>query len=172
MVFLGMLRFHVFKKLTLNTLVLVGGDGREYKMKDYALKKQNYLILSNKIMGFFFNISNKFHPATRVYLPKLEDKLPKWKPFCPLRALKILWVHALVVQKPFSRKNLTKSDLILAMKQIDLNNRDFKSHSLRIGAHTFFLTYGLPVAFVEFFSTSENSKSSTNILPGFSQINT
>ena len=36
------------------------------------------------------------------------------------------------------------------MEKIDGNKRDFKTQSLRIGAQTFFVTYGLPEAFVEF----------------------
>ena len=43
-----------------------------------------------------------------------------------------------------------KNDLIGALQQIDGNKRDFKTQSLRIGAQTFFVTYGLPDAFVEF----------------------
>ena len=69
---------------------------------------------------------------------------------CPLRALRLLWAHDFLDSSPFSPKRLTKEDLIGGMRQIYGNGHDFKSHSLRIGAQTFLVTYGLPEAFVEF----------------------
>ena len=119
---------------------------------------QNSLNFSNKIIGFFFNISDKYHPVARVYLAKLSDTIPNWKPICPLRALRLLWVHDLLKRNPFSKARLKKSDLIRAMKQIDGNNKKFKSHSLRIGAHTFLMTYGLPEAFIEFLARRKSPK--------------
>ena len=85
-----------------------------------------------------------------MYLPKLSDALPKWKHICPVRALRLLWAHDLLDAAPFSKKRLAPKDLVEGLKHIDGNNRDFKTHSLRIGAQTFFVTYGLPEAFVEF----------------------
>ena len=73
-------------------------------------------------------------------------------------ALRLLWVHDLLKRNPFSKARLKKSDLIRAMKQIDGNNKKFKSHSLRIGAHTFFMTYGLPEAFIEFLARRKSPK--------------
>ena len=100
-------------------------------------------------MGFYFDVSDKFQPVARVYLPKLSDTLPKWKHICPLRALRLLWAHNLLDSAPFSKKHLVKKDLIGALNLFDGNNRrDFKTQSLRIGAQTFFVTYGLPEAFV------------------------
>ena len=46
------------------------------------------------------------------------------------------------------------------MQTIDKNDRDFKTHSLRIGAHTFFITYGLPDDFVNFLSRRQSGKAS------------
>ena len=60
------------------------------------------------------------------------------------------------VQKLASRKKI----LIETMQTIDRNERDFRTHSLRIGAHTVFITYGLPDDFVEFLSRRQTSKAS------------
>ena len=38
---------------------------------------------------------------------------------------------------------------------------DFKTHSLRIGAHTFFITFGLPDDFVNFLSRRQTAKASS-----------
>ena len=59
---------------------------------------------------------------------------------------------------PFSKKLLAKKDIIQALKCIDDNNRDFQTQSLRIGAQTFFVTYGLPEAFVEFLARRKSPR--------------
>ena len=105
-------------------------------------------------------MSDKYHPVARVYFAKLADTRSYWKPICPLRALKLLFIHDLLTVKPFASKKLTESKLIRAMKLIDGNDRDFKSHSLRIGAHTFFVTYGLPEDFVDFLGRRKVARSS------------
>ena len=148
--FFGFLRFHLYHKLCVKNLVLVDDQGIEHKMGRLPPLKQNSLIFSEKVIGFFFNIADKYNPAARVFFAKLSDTRKKWKKICPLRALRLLWVHDLLKSKPFSKTRLKKSDLNQAMRQIDGNNKNFKSHSLRIGAQTFFITYGLPEAFVEF----------------------
>ena len=148
--FFGMVRFHVFKKLRLKNLVLVGVRGREYTLWRFPPHTQKSLVFSNKIIGFYFNVSDKNNPAARVFLAKVSDTHPKWKPICPLRALRLLWVHDLFKSIPFSNSRLTQADLNNAMQKIDGNLKNFKSHCLRIGAETFFLTYGLPETFVEF----------------------
>ena len=158
--FFGMLRFHVFRKLKLNSLVLVGGDGREYKMAGYSSVGHKHLIFSEKIIGFYFDVNDKCHPTSRVYLPKLVDMNPFWEAICPFRALRRMWVHGLLISDPFSKENLSIKGLINAMKIIDKNERNFKSHSLRIGAHTFFITYGLPEDFVNFLGSRTVAKSS------------
>ena len=126
----------------------------------YHLSPENRkkVLFSHKIIGLFFNISDKFHPVARVYLPKLSDALPKWRHICPLRALRLLWAHNLLKLSPFSKKHLKKNELIGALKHIDGNNRNFKTQSLRIGAQTFFVTYGLPEAFVEFLARRKTPK--------------
>ena len=69
-------------------------------------------------------------------------------------------MYDLLKVKPFVKRKLNESKLILAMKIIDRNDRDFKTHSLRIGAHTFFVTYGLPEDFVDFLGPRKVSRAS------------
>ena len=120
--------------------------------------KMNRFLFWSQLIGFFFNVSVKFNSVARVYLPKLLDTQEKWKKFCPLRALRMLSAHDLLTQNPFSGNKPKKPDLIDAMRIIDRNKIIFKSHSLRIGANTFFLTYGLPEAYVEFLSCRKTPK--------------
>ena len=148
--FFGLARFHVLEKMNIDSLSLVDRGGREYKIHSFSKANRKKVLFSEKIIGFFFDISDKFQPVARVYLPKLADSLPKWKHICPLRALRLLWAHNLLDSAPFSKNCLAKKDLVETLKRIDGNKRDFKTHSLRIGAQTFFVTYGLPEAFVEF----------------------
>ena len=49
---------------------------------------------------------------------------------------------------------------IEAMKTTEMNNKNFKTHSLRIGGHTFFITYGMPEDFVNFLGRRKVSKTS------------
>ena len=158
--FFGMLRFHVFRKLKWNSLVLVGIDGREHKMEKFRNKGFNKHLSSGKIMGFYFDVSDKFHPVSRVYLPKLADLDPFWAAICPFRALRRLWAHELFVSDPFAKENLTVAGLIEAMKITEINNKSYKTHSLRIGGHTFFVTYGMPEDFVNFLGRRKVSKTS------------
>ena len=136
--------------MNMSSLCLVDKKGFQYKIHQFTPEGRKKVLFSDKIIGFFFEVSGKFHPVARVYLPKLADTLPRWKHMCPLRALRLLWVHDLLNSSPFSTKRLKKKQLIHGMEKIDGNERDFKTQSLRIGAQTFFVTYGLPEAFVEF----------------------
>ena len=147
--FFGLSRFHILEKLKIEALSLVDKGGHEYKINKLSKRNCKKVLFSDKIIGFFFDISDKFQPVARVYLPRFSDVLPKWGNIC-LRALRLLWAHDLLNSVPFSKEHLDKADLIKALKNIDGNDRDFKTQSLRIGAQTFFVTYGLPEAFVEF----------------------
>ena len=156
--FFGLSRFHVLRKLNIESLSLVDRKGVEYKICRFSPEGRKKVLFSHKIVGFFFDICDKYHPVARVYLPKLADALPKWKHMCPLRALRLLWAHDLLDLPPFSADRLTKKDLINGMKTIDRNDRDFKTQSLRIGAQTFLVTYGLPEAFVEFLARRKSPR--------------
>ena len=156
--FFGLTRFHVLRKLNIESLCLVDRRGFEYRIGRFSPEGRKRVLFSDRIIGFFFDISDKYHPVARVYLPKLADTLPKWRHMCPLRALRLLWAHDLLDSPPFSAKHLSKKDLIVGMKNIDGNKRDFKTHSLRIGAQTFLVTYGLPEAFVEFLARRKSPR--------------
>ena len=156
--FFGLSRFHILKQLNIDSLSLVDKKGVQYKIGRFSPEGRKKVLFSDGIIGFFFDVHDKFNPVARVYLPKLADTLPKWRHMCPLRALRLLWAQDLLDSSPFSSKRLTKKDLIWGMKQIDGNKRDFKSHSLRIGAQTFLVTYGLPEAFVEFLARRKSPR--------------
>ena len=156
--FFGLSRFHVLEQLTLDALTVVDRGGHEYKIRIFSPKNRKKIIFSRKVIGFFFDINDKFHPVARVYLPKVADVLPKWRHICPLRALRLLWAHDLLKSNPFSKENLTEKNIVEALQQIDGNSRDFQTQSLRIGAQTFLVTYGLPEAFVEFLARRKTPK--------------
>ena len=158
--FFGMLRFHVLKKLHIKSLVLVDQRGVEHKMAPLAPPRQKQMLFAPKIIGFYFDISDKFHPVARAYFPKLADTNPRWTSICPLRALKLLWIYGLLQASPFKKARLTEKILIETMQTIDANVRDFKTHSLRIGAHTFFITFGLPADFVNFLGRRQTARAS------------
>ena len=158
--FFGMLRFHVFEKLNVNSLVLVTLRGLEIKLKNIPPGKRRCLLFGNDLLGFYFDVSDKCHPAARVYLAKMGDTTPAWKSFCPLRALKRLWVHGLLTQTTFAKHNLVESEVVAAMRFVDGNTRDFQTQSLRIGGHTFLVAHGLPEDFVNFLGRRKIKKAS------------
>ena len=158
--FFGMLRFHVYKKLHLNSLVLVSIWGKEWKLRLVPPSSRRNLLFSENVLGFYFDVSDKYHPVARVYLPKIGDLNPTWLPFCPLRALRRLWAHGLLTPTTFSDQVFTESEVVSAMKFIDSNNRDFQTQSLRIGGHTFFISHGMPEDFVNFLGRRKIKKAS------------
>ena len=160
LVFFGMLRFHVFEKLNVHSLGLVTLRGLEIKLKSIPPRKRRCLLFANDLLGFYFDVSDKFHPAGRVYLAKIADTTPAWKPFCPLRALRRLWVHGLLTQTTFDKHNLVGSEVVAAMRFVDGNTRDFQTQSLRIGGHTFLVAHSLPEDFVNFFGRRKIKKAS------------
>ena len=74
--FFGMLRFHVYKKLHLNSLVLVSIRGKEWKLRLVPPSLRRDLLFSENMLGFYFDVSDKYHPVSWVYLPKVEDLNP------------------------------------------------------------------------------------------------
>ena len=75
-------------------------NGRRTQNGGFGTPKQKQLRFSPKIIGFYFDISDKFHPVARAYYPKLADTGPKWTAICPLRALKLLWIYGLLQASP------------------------------------------------------------------------
>ena len=71
-----MLRFHVYKKLHLNSLVLVSIRGKEWKLRLVPPSLRRDLLFSENMVGFYFDVSDKYHPVSRVYHPKVEDLNP------------------------------------------------------------------------------------------------
>ena len=69
-------------------------------------------------------------------------------------------MHGLLTPTTFARRNLMESEVVAAMRFIDGNARDFKTQSLRIGGHTFFVSYGLPEDFVTFLGRRKIKKAS------------
>ena len=137
--FFDVLWFHVLQKLSLKSLVLVGARGKQQEMNNLSSQNQEHLLFTSTIIGFYFDISDKFHPVARAYYPKLSDTNPTWSRVCPLRPLKWLLVYGLLQSSPCQKDRLTEKLLIQTMQTIDKNVRDFKIYSIRIGAHTFFM---------------------------------
>ena len=111
--------------------------GNEWKLHLVPPTLRRNLLFSDNILEFYFDVSDKDHPVSRVYLPKVEDLNPTWLSFCPPSALRRLWAHRLLTPDTVSEQFLVESEVVSAMKFIDSNKRDFQTQSLRIGGHTF-----------------------------------
>ena len=117
--FFGMLRFHVLQKLHIKSLIIVDGSGVEHKMAPLTPQQRKHVLFAQKVIGFYFDISDKFHPVARAYYPKLADTHQRWKSICPLRALKLVWVYGLLQASPFRRARVTEKIVIETMRTID-----------------------------------------------------
>ena len=159
-----MLRFHIFKKLTLKNLVLVDKMGTEIPLATCPQSKRRDIIYSDTIIGFFFNFSDKFHPTARAYFCKLHDIAPRWRHCCRLRALRMLWTSGLLGSSSLSANVLKPANLIAAMQYIAKNDHTFKTQSLRVGGHTFYITFGLAQDFTNFLGRRAICKSITALL--------
>ena len=124
------------------------------------IKTPWYYLLWHYHRFFFFIFSHKFHPTSRAYFCKFHDIAPRWRHCCSLRALRMLWTSGLLESSSLSANVLKPANLIAAMQYIAKNDHTFKTQSLRVGGHTFYITFGLAQDFTNFLGRRAIAKAS------------
>ena len=147
--FFGMLRFHSYSKFQLKNLTLVMVGGKEVNPSSCRSRDLQTLLLSKKVLGFYFTFDDKFHPGARAYYCKVADLNRRLSPICPIKHLSIIMK---IAQNGvfFPPNEITRPFLTQNMKSIACIQKNVKPHSLRIGGHTYYTVYGLDSDFRDY----------------------
>ena len=151
--FFGMLRFDVLLNLTPSQIVLVAPCGREALLARVPFL--NAWLIPRDFIGFYFRFRGKStpigDPPQMAYCPKISDFDDQFIQFCPLTLLGEMHERGFFLrpQQKILHKTLTPKKLCayvahlagrgLSRVQLAL----IKTHSLRIGGHTYFTAMGM-----------------------------
>ena len=151
--FFGMLRFDIILNIKPSQIVLVAPCGREV-----LLTRVPFITawsIPRKFIGFFFRFRGKStpigNPPQMAYCPKICDFDARFTQFCPITLLsqmheRGLFLHAnrKILHGELTPKKLCAYVALLAgrgLSQVQLAL--IKTHSLRIGGHTYFTAMGM-----------------------------
>ena len=153
--FLGMFRFATYQKLGVSNLVVVGRNGKEYRVQSGSFNELSFYFLQRGAIGFYFRFSDKYHPIAYAFFCRL-DHLPEcWSKLCPVRALLMIARSGYLKGKFFPPRVITARNLRDFMRFVGGMRRlgaayQFTPHSLRIGGHTFFAIKNMDPDFLHF----------------------
>ena len=151
--FFGMLRFNVIAKIKPASIILVAASGRQTLLLHEPVTDAHNM--DSRFIGFYFRFRGKSNPIgdppQAAYFPKLSDIGTSFIPFCPLHLLSqmhargfFLKAHKKILPDAFKADDLCSYMMYLAGGgRISVNLALIKSHSLRIGGHTFFTAMGM-----------------------------
>ena len=74
------------------------------KMHKLSKKFRKKVLFSDKIIGFFFEVEDKFHPVARVFLPRVSDVLPKMEKYLPFTGPEATLGARLTKTRPMFKK--------------------------------------------------------------------
>ena len=151
--FFGMLRIDVIMNLTPARIVLVAPDGREVLLSRVPFIAAR--SIPNIYIGFYFRFRGKStpigDPPQMAYCPKIVDFDEQFAQFCPITLLSIMHAKGYFLRphRKFFYESLTPK--ILCAYLVTLAGRGLspvrsaliKTHSLRIGGHTYFTAMGM-----------------------------
>ena len=151
--FFGMLRFDIILNLTPSQIVLVAPDGREVLLSWVPFITAR--SIPDKYIGFYFRFRGKStpigDPPQMAYCPKIHDFDSQFTQFCPVRLLAtvhdkgyFLRPHRKLMAGTLTPKTLCAYIVSLAGRGLNrLQAALIKTHSLRIGGHTYFTAMGM-----------------------------
>ena len=148
-----MLRFSAIANLTPQKILLVSPCGQEVPLS--RVQPVAARSLTHTFIGFYFRFRGKSTPVgaplQMAYFPKIYDIHPGFQPFCPLHCLSQLLGRGFFRHstQTFSRDTLTPKSLCSYLVRLKGRGRPrielalIKTHSLRIGGHTYFTAHGM-----------------------------
>ena len=151
--FFGMLRFNVWSKLTPAAIILVTGSGRQIPLSRLPLMVARSLCRT--FIGFYFRFRGKSTPVgdppQAAYFPRICDIAPSFAPFCPLLLLTQMFARGLLIHhnRPIFPLTFTPRTLcpyimyLSGAGHLSVDIALIKTHSLRIGGHTYFTAMGM-----------------------------
>ena len=151
--FFGMLRVSAFAGLSPHRIILVSPCGKEVPLSKVPMAAAR--SVPSTFIGFFFRFQGKSTPVggplQMAYFPRLWDIDPHFAIFCPVRLLSAMIARGYFVrpgQRIFENV-LTPKVLCEYIVQLEGRGRPqlelalVKTHSLRIGGHTYFTAMGM-----------------------------
>ena len=148
-----MLRFGAFCQMTPYCLTAVLNNGNEWPLSCLPLQLTN--SLRHSLLGFVFSFSPKYTSSDgrvmTAYFCHICDVAPGLATHCPACVLLLLLRRGLLRYpsrlifdpKSFSPAALTSYLRLFSTKPFTTSPDLFKSHSLRIGGHTFYTMHGM-----------------------------
>ena len=148
-----MLRFSIIAKVKPASIILVTASGRQLLLLHLPVTEAR--DMDRKFIGFYFCFRGKSNPIgdppQAAYFPKLSDIAASFIPFCPLHLLGqmhargfFLKAHNRIFPKTLKADDLCSFMMYLAGGgRISVDLALIKSHSLRIGGHTYFTAMGM-----------------------------
>ena len=151
--FYGMLRFDILINLTPSQIVLVAPGGREVLLSRVPFITAR--SIPNDYIGFFFRFRGKStpigHPPQIAYCPKICDFDEGFIQFCPIKLISemhergyFLRPHTKLLHNSLTPKKLCAYIASLAGRDVGpVRSALIKTHSLRIGGHTYLSAMGM-----------------------------
>ena len=151
--FFGMLRFSAIANLTPKKILLVSPCGQEVPLSRVQAAAARSVLPT--FIGFYFRFRGKSTPVgaplQMAYFPKIYDIHPDFKSFCPLHCLSVMLERGFFRRptQKFLHDTLTPKTLCSYMVHLEGRGRPrielalIKTHSLRIGGHTYFTAHGM-----------------------------
>ena len=68
-----MFRFATYNKLGVHNLVIVGGDGRTFRLDSGCYDEVVYYFTKRGAAGFYFQFADKYHPIAHAFFCRLTD---------------------------------------------------------------------------------------------------
>ena len=151
--FFGMLRFDIILNLSPSQIVLVAPCGREVLLSRVPFITAR--SIPNNFIGFYFRFRGKSTPIgappQMAYCPKICDFDRQFTQFCPIMLLSemhergfFLRPYRKILYDSLTPKTLCAYIITLAGRELgQVQLALIKTHSLRIGGHTYFTAMGM-----------------------------
>ena len=68
-----MFRFATYNKLGVHNLVIVGGDGRTFRLESGSYNEVVYYFTKRGAAGLYFQFADKYQPIANAFSCKLAD---------------------------------------------------------------------------------------------------
>ena len=151
--FFGILRFDIILNLTPSQIVLVAPGGREVLLSRVPFITAK--TIPRDFIGYYFRFRGKStpigHPPQMAYCPKICDFDKEFIKFCPITLISEMHERGYFLRPHNKLLHNTLSPKILCAYIVSLAGRGvspvqsalIKTHSLRIGGHTYFTAMGM-----------------------------
>ena len=168
--FFGMLRFDIILNFRPSQIVLVKPGGHEILLSRVPFITARSIPID--YIGFYFRFRGKStpigDPPQMAYCPKICDFDEHFTQFCPVALISVmhgkgyfLRMHRKLMHDVLTPKTLCAYIISLARRELTpIQTALIKTHSLRIGGHTYFTAMGMNPDLTNYLGRRKVKKSS------------